>query len=147
MSEHSSSYHLAQSNNNRYRCGHERPTKGGDVTQLVEHRTGTLPRQVRFSGVARDFSPRINFQCSLSYGVHTPPRAIACIYICAHVKDPVVHVRVRWIMKTLKHPARTADWIARLCRSCLSPGEGNPNDTWEKFHLDNTVVKSIKKYF
>ena len=38
---------------------------------------------------------------------HTPPCAIACIYICAHVKDPVVHVRVWWIMETLKHPACT----------------------------------------
>ena len=26
--------------------------------------------------------------------------AIACIYICAHVKGPVVHVRVGWIMET-----------------------------------------------
>ena len=29
------------------------------------------------------------------------------IYICAHVNDPVVHVRVWWIMETLEHPART----------------------------------------
>ena len=25
------------------------------------------------------------------------------------------------------------------------PGEGNPNFTWEKFHGDNTVLKSKKK--
>ena len=30
---------------------------GGDVAQLVEHRTGTSLRQVRFPGAARDFSP------------------------------------------------------------------------------------------
>ena len=30
---------------------------GGDVAQLVEHRTGTSPTQVRFLGAARDFSP------------------------------------------------------------------------------------------
>ena len=67
--------------------------------------------------------------------VRTPPCAIACIYSTrAHVKDPVVHVRVRWIMETLKHPACTVDWVARLCRSWLSPGKAarishgrNPN--------------------
>ena len=72
-----------------------------DVTQLVEHRTGTLPMQVRFPGAARNFSPRVNFQCGLSYGVRTPPCAIACIYIRVRVKDPEVRVRVWWIMETL----------------------------------------------
>ena len=81
--------------------------RDGDVAQLVEHRTGTPPTQVRFPGAAREFSPKVNFQCRLSYGVRTPPCAIACIYIRAHVKDPIVHVRVRWIMETLKHPACT----------------------------------------
>ena len=55
--------------------------------------------------------------------VRVPPCAIACIYISAHVKDLVVHVRVRWIMETLKHPACTVGWVARLCRSWLSPGK------------------------
>ena len=82
---------------------------GGDVAQLVERRTGTAPTQFPFPGAARDFSPRANFQCRPSFGVRTPPCAIACIYICVHVKDPVVHVRVRWIMETLKHPACTVD--------------------------------------
>ena len=45
------------------------------------------------------------------------------VNICAHVKDPVVHVRVRWIMETLKHPACTVGWVTRLCRSWLSPGK------------------------
>ena len=83
-----------------------------DVAQLLEHRTGMLPMQVRFPGAAKDFSPRVNFQCRLSYGVCTPPCAITCIDICAHVKDPVVHVRVWWIMETLKHPACTVGWVA-----------------------------------
>ena len=52
-----------------------------------------------------------------------PSCAIARINICAHVKDPVGHVRVRWIMETLKHPACTLGWVARLCRSWLSPGK------------------------
>ena len=47
---------------------------GGDVAQLVEHRTGTPPTQVRFPGAKRDFSPTVNFQCdSLTVSVH--PRA------------------------------------------------------------------------
>ena len=82
---------------------------GAEVAQLVGHRTGTLPMQARFPGAARDFSPRVNFQCRLSYGVRTPPCSIACIYICAHVKDPVVHVRVLCIIETLKHGACTVE--------------------------------------
>ena len=46
---------------------------GGDVAQLVERRTGTPLRLLRFPGAARDFSPRVNFQCRLSYGVLTSP--------------------------------------------------------------------------
>ena len=36
-------------------------------------------------------------KCRLSYVCPYTPCEIACINICAHVKDPVVHVRVRWI--------------------------------------------------
>ena len=91
--------------------------------QLVEQLTGSLPTQVRFPGAARNFSPSLNFQCRLYNGVRTPPGEVACIYICAHVKEPVVHVRLSWIMETLKHPACTVGWVARLCRSLLSPGK------------------------
>ena len=87
---------------------------GGDVAQLVERRTGTPLRQVRFPGAAREFS---------TFGIRTPPCAIACIYICVRVKDPVVHVRVRWIMETLKHLACTVGWVAQLCSSWRSPGK------------------------
>ena len=51
---------------------------------------------------ANDFSARVNFQYRLSYGVGAPSCAIACINICAHVKDLVVHVRVRWIIENTK---------------------------------------------
>ena len=51
----------------------------GDVSQLVEHQTGRSLRQVQFPSAARDFSPRVNFQCRLSYGVCTPP-----VYSCMH---------------------------------------------------------------
>ena len=42
---------------------------------------------------------------------------------CVHVKDPVVHVRVQWIMETIKHPACTVGWVAWLSCSWLSPGK------------------------
>ena len=93
-----------------------------DVAHLVHHRTGTPPTQVRFPGEARDFSPS-QLSCRLSYRVRTPPCAIARINICAHVIDPVVHIRVRWIIETLKHWTCTVVWVARLCRSWLSPGK------------------------
>ena len=90
------------------------------------------PTQLRFPGAARDFSPRVNFHCRLSYVC--PPCAIACINICALIKDLVAVVRVRWIMDTLKHPACTVGWVARLFCSWLSLGEAtgisygrNPN--------------------
>ena len=54
--------------------------------------------------------------------VRTPPCAIACTNICAHVQDPVVHVTVRWFMEKFKQPACSVGWVARLCRSWLSPG-------------------------
>ena len=95
---------------------------GGDIAQLIEHRTGTPPTQVQFSSVARNFSPRVNFQYRLSYGVHKPPCEITCIYICVHVKDPVVHVRVHWIMETLKQPACTLDWVAQLSNLAFPQG-------------------------
>ena len=54
----------------------------------------------------------------------------------AQDKDPVVHVRVQWVMETLKHPECTVAWVARFCRGWLSPGkairtchEGNHNGT------------------
>ena len=105
---------------------------GGDVAQLVERQTSMALRQVRFPGVKRDFSPRVNFQYRLSYGVHTSPCAIACVNICLHVKDPVVHVRVQWITGTVKHPACTVGWVALLCHSWLSLGKENLSFSWAK---------------
>ena len=107
---------------------------GGDVAQLVEHGTSMLLTQVRFPGAAREILPRVHFQRRLSCSVHTPPSAIACIYICVRVKDPVVHVRVRWIMETLKHPACILSWVARLCYSWLSLGKAT-----QIFHGRNPI--------
>ena len=38
----------------------------------------------------------------ISMAAVTPPCAITIISICVHVKEPVVHVRVQWIMETLQ---------------------------------------------
>ena len=82
-----------------------------------------LLAQVRFPGAAREFSFRVNFQCRLTCGVCTPQCAIACIKICAHVKDPLVHVRILWIMETLKQSACSVGLVAGLCCSWLSLGK------------------------
>ena len=78
----------------------------------------------RFDSPVRQgiFLPESTFSAD-SYGVRTPPCAIACTYICAHVKDPVVHVKVRWIMETLKHPACTVGWVARLSQLAFPWGK------------------------
>ena len=117
----------------------------GDVAQLLKHRTGTPLTQVRFPGAARDFFSQRQLSVRLSYGVRTPPCAIACINICAPVKDYVVHVGVRWIVKTLKHPACTVGQVARLCCSWLSQGKAtrisdgkNPNGAIQKYENDQS---------
>ena len=79
-------------------------------------------------------------QSQLTEQTHWPPCTIACINICAHVKDPVVHDRVQWIMETLKHPACTIGWAARLLHLAF-PGESNLYFPWEKSHWDNTDAK------
>ena len=114
----------------------------GNVAQLLKRRTGTLLTQVRFPSAARDFSPKVNFQCRLSYGVRTPPCAIACINTCAHVKDPVVHVRVRWIMETLKHLNMHRSLGGATLSQLAFPGESKPSFPWEKSHVDDTVAKN-----
>ena len=92
-----------------------------ECSSLVQHRTVTPLTQIRFPGATRDFSPRVNFQCRFSWMCPYTPLVLS--RACTHVKDPVVHVRVRWIMETLEHPTCTAGWIARLCRSWLSSGK------------------------
>ena len=51
----------------------------GDVAQLIERCTDTPLMQVRFPVAARDFPPRINFQCRLSYGVRNAPHALTSV--------------------------------------------------------------------
>ena len=107
--------------------------------------------QVLFLSAARDFSPRVSFQGRLSY---VCPYAPVCINICVHVKDSVGHVRVCWINETLKHPAHTVGWVARLLQLAF-PGESNLNFPWEKsqwniglqasYNLTLLMCKKIKK--
>ena len=108
---------------------------------------GPSRRWRRFDSPVRRgiFLPESTFSADSLTCVRTPMCANACVNICAHVKDPVVHVRVRWIMETLKHPACAVGWVARLCRSWLSPRKAARIFPWEKSHWDNTVVKNIVK--
>ena len=104
-----------------------------------------LPFPLLFIILKRSPSPpQSTFSAGSLNTVH-PHCAVACYNTCAHVKDPVVHVRVRWIRETLKTP----NMHRRLGSATLShlafPGKGNPNFPWEKSHWDNTVVKSKKK--
>ena len=89
---------------------------------------------------ARDSSLGVNFQCRLCHGVRTPLCAIGCVNICAHVKEPEVHVRVWYIVETLKRPACTAGCVARLLSQLAFPGESNLNFAWEQFQWDDTVL-------
>ena len=105
---------------------------------------GSIPR----CGKGVFSTPRVNFQCRFSYGVRTPPHpfpvcAIACINIYEHVKDPVGHVRVRWIMETLKHLSMHRRLgSATLSQLAFSGGEKTPEfsigeiplgqDSWQK---------------
>ena len=106
--------------------------------------TGSIPR------CGKGFFSQSQLSGRLSYGVRTPPCAFACIYVCAHVKDPVVNIRVRWIMQTLRHPACTLVWVARLCRSWLSLGKATRishgrNSIWTKQLLKVIKKKGVKK--
>ena len=53
------------------------------------------------------FCPESAFSADSLTRVRTHPCAMARINICAHVKNPVVHVRVLWIMARQTYPART----------------------------------------
>ena len=59
---------------------------GAGMAQLVAcptEKPGTIPTWVRVPGVTRDFSPRVNFQCRLSYSVWA---ALVCYHVSASVR-------------------------------------------------------------
>ena len=72
-----------------------------------------LLTHVRFPVQQGIFLPESTFSAD-SFMVSVHPRVQSRSFICAHVKDPVVHVRVQRITETLKHPACTVGWVARL---------------------------------
>ena len=102
-------------------------TSIGDVAQLVRawdrHAAdaGSIPRCGKGFFSQSQLSLQTFLRCP-----HTPC-AIACINICVHGKDPVVHVRVRWIKETLKTSSMHRGLgIATLSQLAL-PMESNPN--------------------
>ena len=68
--------------------------RGGDVAQLVERRTDTPLRQVRFPDAGRYFSPRVNFQRRLS---------TRCPYISRVQSHALTSVRTLKIPSTGSH--------------------------------------------
>ena len=79
--------------------------KCGDVAQLLRASDCHTADAGSIPWCGKDSLPRVNFSCRLSFSVCTLPCAITCINICAHYKDPAVHVRVRWIMATQTYSA------------------------------------------
>ena len=88
--------------------------ENGDVAQLVRASdrhaadAGSIPR------CGKEFFFQSQRSVKTLLCVSVTPCSIACINICARVKDPVVHVRVRWIMETLKYPAWTVSWLGEI---------------------------------
>ena len=97
---------------------------GGDVAQLVRASNHHVADTGSVSLCSKGFfsQSQLSVQTLLHVSVHPCVQSRA-FNICAYVKDPVVRVRVRWSMETLKHPACTVGWVARLCRNWLSPGK------------------------
>ena len=88
--------------------------RGRDVAQLVQSHqhaanASSIPRCSKgFFSRSQLLVQTLVIQCPYT------PCAITCINICVHIKDHVLHVRVWWIMETLKHPACTVGWVVRL---------------------------------
>ena len=71
-------------------CHSSFSTSRAGMAQLVKHQAkkpGTVLTQVRFLSAASGFSPGVDCQRRLSYGVHQPPCAVTCTDIYAHIKN------------------------------------------------------------
>ena len=74
---------------------------------------------------------------SLTVSVH--PRVQSHAFTSVRtLKIPQSPVRVRWTMETLEHPACTVGWVARLCRSWLSPGKAT------RIFLGRNLIGSVQ---
>ena len=92
------------------------------------------------------FLPESNFNADSLTCVRTFLCAKACIYISAHIKDPVVHVIVRWIMETLKTPNMHRRIGSATLSQLVFPAESNPNFQRETSQWDNTVKRFLFNY-
>ena len=68
------------------------------------------------------------------------PRVQLHALTSAHVKDPVVLVRVPWIRATLKHLACTGGLGSSTLSQQAFPGESNPLFPWKNSQSDNIVI-------
>ena len=81
------------------------------MAQLVEcptEKPGTILMWVRVSGAARDFPPRVHFQCRLSYNVSTDPvcKSDASTSVCT-LKIPNSHtIFIVWTRENTALPGR-----------------------------------------
>ena len=85
-----------------YFAGRHRKWGCGSVGRASDRHAadaGSIPR------CGKGFSSNSQLSVKTFTCVRTSPCAIAGINVCTHVKDPVVHVRVRWIMETQKTPS------------------------------------------
>ena len=79
---------------------------GWDVVQWVKASdrhaadAGSNPR------CGKGFSSQSHLSVQTLFSMFVHPRAIVCINIGAHDKDPVIHVRVRWFVAVQTYPAR-----------------------------------------
>ena len=96
---------------------------------LIWYSVGPARCWGRFSSTVRQgiFLPEPTFSVDSLMCVRIPLCAITCINICVHITDPVVHVRVQWIMETLKHPACTVGLGSATLLLLAVPGDSNQN--------------------
>ena len=119
----------------------------GRATDRHAAETGMIPRCSKGFFFQDQLSVQTLLPC-----VRTPPYAVACTNVRAHVKDPVVHVRVRWIIDTVKHPVCCRRWLYAGKASRISRGR-NPNgkiqslkkNQWGGPDLTSAVGKTLNQ--
>ena len=100
-----------------YMCGTGLKTGIAQLVECLTKKPDTIQMWVWVPGMAREFSPRVNFQCRLWYGVCTAP-------VCNHIPQCLA-ARV-WKCKNAVHTDRK--WVALLLRLlCLT------QERWPKF--------------
>ena len=92
--------------------------RDGDVAQLAERRTGTLLTRVPFPFAARDFVPQNQLSVQTLTVSPQPSCAMACVNICAHVKEPKYCSRTFVCKQENKNSARRNGW--RWSYGCCS---------------------------